>query len=743
MKISSIKNISKIPYTEKVYDIVLNTDHRFFAGTLKNKEVNSTILIHNSNPDIDIDFEAGTDEQTLDFLYKKYGKERVVPVIAFSLFGQRQTLKDVARALGFDTGNDQDIQLVTKAIPVNMKISLEEWFATFPDDPKCPERVRSWILNPLNKEIIQLTLKLQSQLSHLSKHAAGIVITKGPVWESMPVNIVKKQIVSGYQENGKIKDLSSIGILKLDRLKLETLNIIKDSLKFIEQRHGQEVLNKVERELDIDFFNFNDSNIYKEVKLGNNQGIFQFESAGITALARDLDVESFDELTAVSAMYRPGPLDLKDEFIRNKFHPKERTYAHKALIPLLEETNGILIFQEQIMFIAHHIGGMTLGEGDNLRKVMDNGSKIIAKKLRGETLTEDEENNKSYKSYKELWKKFIDGAVAKGLSAEDVTSIESWLIKYLGYSFNKSHSFSYTFLTVQTLYLRHYYPEEFFCSLLNHVKKGTGSDAKRKEEEWLTSAIMAAMNKGIEILPPNRKSNWEWTILEKGKIAMGFASINGMGEVAFKELEKNSFRTMTRDQFYSTKWSKFNKGNFEACLKAGIFDDWSNSRQETKELREVKIKDIKQYDLFTGEAGLASITTRKKYINTPDAVKYSEFIEVCKLDLEVFKKIGKLKDLFFKETGMDIESVNEFTTPEKFYYFFLNRIETRFTKNGKPYQALFLSNGAEIKQVNMWTKMYDKVKHVLEPGCFYITKFYKEDTGFLSFDASAQFKKIF
>lgn len=440
MKISKVKSITETDYSGKLYDLCLNKRHFFFTGIESNTAINS-ILVHNSNPDIDTDFEAGSDEKTLNFLYEKYGRERVVPVVTFGTFNEKGCLKDVTRALGFDAGFDSDVFKVTKEMPDKWECTLEEWFQTWPNSPECSQEVRNWILNPRNKEIIENTVKLQGQLRNLGKHAAGIVITPGPIWESMPVNICKGQIVSGFQESGNAKDLSSIGILKLDRLKLETLNVIKDSIKYIRERHGDEVADKIQ--LEIDYIDVNDKNLYDELRLGFNQGIFQFESDGMNAMLKAMRCENFNELVAANALYRPGPMGIKahDEFIKNKFNPEKRQYAHSILEPLLEKTNGVLIYQEQLMFIANKIGGMTLGEGDNLRKAMDGAGKIISKKLEGKTLSEDEENNKNYKSYKELWKKFIDGAKKEGLSEEDVEKIESWLIKYLGYSFNKCLSF--------------------------------------------------------------------------------------------------------------------------------------------------------------------------------------------------------------------------------------------------------------------------------------------------------------
>ncbi len=695
-------------------------------------------------PDIDIDFESGTDELTLNFLYEKYGKNRVVPVVTFGTFGEKSVVKDVVRALGGNTGYGSDIEFVTKEMPKEptWSMSLEKWFETHPQSPDCSELVKNWILNPSNKEIINLSLKLQGQLRGLGKHAAGIVITPGPIWELMPVNICKGQIVSGFQENGIVKDVSLIGGLKLDRLKLETLNVIKDALKYIRQRHGDEIADKTIR--DIKYIHYNhDSNLFDELRLGN-KGIFQFDSDGMGNLIKAMRVESLSELTAANALYRPGPMEIgaHEEFVKNKFDPKNRQYAHPALAPLLEETNGVLIYQEQLMFIANKIGGMTLGEGDNLRKAMDGAGKIIKKTLNGEPLSPSEENDKSYKSYKELWAKFIDGAKKSGLSDEDVLKIETWLAKYLGYSFNKSHSFAYAVLALKALHLKHYFPTEFYCALLNHPKTQSGKDAKEKEIQWLMSSIMAAMNKGIEIIQPNRKSNWEWTIIDDKKIAMGYSNISGLGTVAFQELEKNKIKNLTKEQFFETKWSKFNKGSFESCVKAGLFDDWSNSREELIDLRTIKIKNVKQYDLFTGEVGIANIIKIKNYKPTLDSERYAQFLEVCNMDLIKLKKIAAIKHEFFKETGRDIEPISSFDDPNSFYYFSLVKIEQRTTeKQQKKYYNLTISDGFGTKTVNMWSNLYDTLKGILVPGEYYVTKFMK-NKGFLSFNAAAPFRKV-
>lgn len=768
-----LKSKKVIKYTGKVYDLSVENStsynienvsvHNSAAGCLLSwcldiTQVDSLYFQlyferflnpeRKSSPDIDIDFESGTDETTLNFLYEKYGKERVVPVVTFGTFSEKGTVKDVVRALGRDTGFGSEIEAVTREMPQTPTWappydSLEKWFAEYPKNPECSDIVRNWILNSENKEVIKLALKMQGQVRNLGKHAAGIIITPGPIWELMPVNICKGQIVSGFQESGSAKDISSIGGLKLDRLKLETLNVIKDALKYIKERHGDEIYEKVQKDLKYVHYK-HDDNLFAELRLGNNQGIFQFESEGMANLIKNVRVESLDELVACNALYRPGPMEIEahDEYIKNKFNPKNRTYASPALAPLLEDTNGVLIYQEQLMFIANKLGGLTLGEGDNLRKVMDGASKILKKKLSGGILSETEENNKNYKSYKELWAKFIDGAKKNGLLDDDVKNIESWLAKYLGYSFNKSHSFSYSVLALRTLYLKFYYPEEFYCALLNHPKKGSGKNAKEKEQQWLMSTIMAAMNKGIEVIHPNRKSKWEWTIIDNKKIAMGYSNINGLGEIAYKELVANNVGKMTKEEFFAKKWSKFNKKSFEGAVKAGVFDDWSHSRDELIDLRNTKIKDVKQYDLFTGEAGIQNIIKTRKYKSTTEEERYNEFLEVCNLDLTTIKKISEIKENFFKETGRIIEPITSFENSNSFYYFKLVKIEQKVSeKKQMKYYSCLLSDGFGTKTVNMWSNMYDNIKGVISPGSYYITKFMKQK-GFLAFNAAAPFRKV-
>jgi DNA polymerase-3 subunit alpha len=387
-------------------------------------------------PDIDIDFETGSDIQTDEFLYNKYGKDRVFPVITFSTFNEKGCMKDVTKAFGQDTGFKSDVFAVTKEMPTTfMKYEgdLSDWIEEWKNSPEASERVKNWLNDSNNAKILETTLKLQGQVRNLGKHAAGVVITPGPVWDYMPINKVKGIPVSGFQESGSGKDLSTLGILKLDRLNLTTLNILKHAIRLVKEKKGVDITE------DVNYVDLNNPDLFEELRGGNNQGVFQFESDGMSKMIQEMHTESFEEMVAANSLYRPGPMGVgaHEEYIRNKKNPSAIKPIHPLLEPLLKHTNGVLIFQEQLMFIAHELGEMSLGDGDNLRKVMDKASKIIKKSLSGEPLNDSEANDKNYKKYLELWEVFKQGCRNKGLNDEEVQKIEEWLIKYLGYSFNR------------------------------------------------------------------------------------------------------------------------------------------------------------------------------------------------------------------------------------------------------------------------------------------------------------------
>ena len=672
----------------------------------------------NATPDIDVDFESGSDIKTTEFLITKYGKERVFPVITFFTFGEKGCIKDVTRAMGKDTGYSSEVFLTTKAMPEKWEESLQEWIDNYTKSTTSDQTVVSWLTNPDIKPVIDNTIKLQGQIRSLGKHAAGVIITPSPIWYNIPVNMVSGEIVSGFQESGSGKDLSELGILKLDRLNLTTLNIIKQTIQYVKERTGKDITQEV------DFLNIEDPGLFEELKTSSNSGVFQFESDGITQLAKSIDVDCFDEVVATTSLYRPGPMGVQahTDYIKNKKNPTEIKYVNEKLAPLLKNTKGVLIYQEQLMFIANVIGGMTLGEGDNLRKVMDKASKIISKSHTGE-LTDKEKEDKNYKEYLKLWDKFKLGAQTKGFSETEVKDIESWLVEYLGYSFNLSHAVSYSYLTMQTLFLKRHYPVEFYCALLNNQK---GSSDKEKHKKWLYSAIQGARTKGIEVKKPSLNSGWEYKITGDNEIIMGFSSINGVGEKAYNEVMEKNLSTMSKEDFFSTKWTKFNKTAFEACVKAGVFDSWSESRDEINFWREIS--------KATSKKKKAELEAENRvFEKTTDEQKDIEFFEVSMIDFTIMIKIAFIQEEFMRLYNKPISSVVDFESSDDWYYFYLDKITIQKTKRGKPYWSLLVSDGATTKRINMWEGHYITNKHVLKEGRFFVSKFIKQND-FLGFD---------
>lgn len=753
METVKIKSIKEKEYSGHLYDLCFQKEHYFY--TISNIDEDfvsnskSGILVHNSMPDIDVDFETGTDDITDDFLYTKYGKERVLNVSTFSTFNEKGCLKDVVRAhFGEEyTGFDSDVHAVTKEMPNFDKVeySLKDWFINWPNDPACSDRVRNWLKNPAHKVILEETLKFQGQIRGIGQHAAGIVITPGPCWDYLPTNIIasNKSVVTAFQEADKSgKDLSELQILKLDRLKLETLNVIKEAISLIKKNHGIDITDKV-KNVDL-----NDKNLYFELRLGMNHGIFQFESTGMNALIRGMATDSFEEVVAANALYRPGPMGIlaHEEYIRNKFHPEEIRYVHPALKNILDKTNGVLIFQEQLMFLAHEIGGMSLGEGDMLRRYMDKASSAIAKKSKGESLSKKEEDN--YKEFEKYWTKFIEGAVKNGYKAEEVDVIKDWVIKYLGYSFNRSHSVSYGYLAMQTLYLKHYYTTEFYTALLNHPKSSGG---KEKEQAWLAAAIAAAMSKGIKILPPSTKSGWKWTMTGDKEISMGFSGINGLGDIAYSELKgfldarEKTLDKISMVEFFELPFSKFNKTAFESCIKAGVFDDWSDSRafllslKEKKKKRKVVANQAMLFDMSGPEFDIK--IDSDKYPKTTPGEKRAGFMEVCNFDLEKIERITKIKMDINKKSKRPIENIINFEDND-WYFFILEDMQEAMSKSGKPYLILKVGDGIGNMNLRVFSPFAEKIKPELEPGGVYVSKFEKNDGGFINFQRGAQFKKV-
>jgi DNA polymerase III alpha subunit len=300
---------------------------------------------------------------------------------------------------------------------------------------------------------------------------------------------------------------------------------------------------------------------------------------------------------------------------------------------------------------------------------------------------------------------------------------------------SNSHAVSYSYVAMQTLFVKKYYPTEFYTALVNNAKN---------DEKWLSAAIMGAFSKGIKVIPPTRKSQWDWTMIDDNTISMGFSSIKGMGEVAYKELQEADIANIDKESFFTYQFSKFNKANFEACLHAGVFDDWSDSRDELMSLRKHKIrKNTMQMDLFgQNQFDIVQQSLLDNTKPTPENEKYEQFLKACTVDLNLFNNISKMKDDFLSKYNMQIQSVMEFENPNQYYYFVLVSSTKKVSKNGKNFWSLEIGDGGSTRRIIVWEDGYDKIKNILKKGSIYLTKF-KDDDGWLKFQDGCKFKQVY
>lgn len=319
---------------------------------------------------------------------------------------------------------------------------------------------------------------------------------------------------------------------------------------------------------------------------------------------------------------------------------------------------------------------------------------------------------------------------------------------------SNSHSVSYSYIGCQTLFLKHYYPTEFYTSLLNHVKS---NNDKNKEREWIASAIASAMSKGIKILPPSRRSGWMWTMTGEKEISMGFSGINGFGRVAYDEmlglLEKSneSLEAVSIHTFFNLPFSKFNKKAFEVCVKAGVFDDWTESREYLNELKSKKRQKQKPgqmalFDLSAEE--FDSALKNDRFATTTQEQKNKEFIEVCNFDLNRIHEMALIKEELKKRAGRTIESILNFSVDD-FYFFYLNDVQEVLNEKGKRYLSLKVGDGISETKLNMFqsrreseNKIYEQVKNASNEKGVYVSEFTKNQKGFINFKTNAKFKRI-
>ncbi len=482
-----------------------------------------------SLPDIDIDFDEDGRDSVLKYVVNKYGHDKVAHIITFGSMAAKMAIRDVARVQKLPL---PDADRLAKLVPERPGVTLSQAYAEVPELAK--ERDSS---NKLIAQTLKYAEVLEGSIRQTGVHACGIIIGKDSLDNYIPICTAKDTDLYATQYDGS--HVESVGLLKMDFLGLKTLSIIKDAVENIKKSKGIEI--------NVETLPLNDKKTFELFSNGETTGIFQFESTGMKRYLRELKPNRFEDLIAMNALFRPGPMEYIPRFISRKHGKEKIEYTLPVMEKYLNDSYGITVYQEQVMLLSQELAGFTKGEADSLRKAMGKKKKSIMDEMK---------------------LKFIEGCSKKGYNEIIVTKIWSDWEAFAQYAFNKSHSTCYALVAYQTGYLKAHYPAEFMAAVLSR----NISDIKK-----ITTFMDETRRMGMEVLGPDvNESNVKFTVNKDGNIRFGLGAIKGVGESAvlqlIEEREKNGSYKNIYDLMERVNLNSLNKKNLEAMAVAGAFD---------------------------------------------------------------------------------------------------------------------------------------------------------------------------
>lgn len=517
-------------------------------------------------PDVDIDFCVERRGEVIDYVTKKYGADKVCQIVTFGTLAARNAMKSVARV--YDIPFAQSNQWA-QLIPAEPKIKIDD---ALKDGM---ELKKLYDTDPTVKKLVDMAKAIEGLKNNTGMHAAGVIISKMPLEDIVPVEPSKEGLI--VTEYTMIED-EHIGLLKMDFLGLRNLTIIHNALKMVEKRTGEKV--------DINNIPLDDEATFELLQKGDTDGVFQLESAGMKKLVKDLKPSVFEDLGALVALFRPGPLNsgMVDDFVQRKHGRQKIEYAHPDLEPILKDTYGTIVYQEQIMQIFQTLADYSLGQADNVRRMM--GKKQLDKMAEQKGL-------------------FVQNTASHGMSQKDAEKLFEQIEQFAAYCFNRSHSAAYAFVAYQTAYLKAHYPVEYMSALLSSVSN---------DQEKTQLYIGECQKMGIKVLAPDvNKSNAKFTP-DGDNIRFGLASIKNVGEGVIELIEKE--RETQDGEFKSLydfctriDYKSYNTRTLESLIKSGAFSNIEKSRKQLIEnlepliasaKRQSEAKSLGQASLFAG-----------------------------------------------------------------------------------------------------------------------------------------------
>jgi DNA polymerase-3 subunit alpha len=575
-----------------------------------------------SMPDIDVDFCQNRRDEVIEYVKNKYGPEYVCQITTFGNMKAKAVIRDVGRVLGMSYG---DVDRIAKLIPNDLNITLDEAIRV---EPKLKGLMDE---DPMVSKLITIAKALEGLSRHASVHAGGVVISDSrPLVEHVPVSMDKRgMLISQYD----MKRIEQVGLIKLDMLGLKTLTVIQKTIEILKGRGI---------DLDISKIPLDDRLTYELISDGDTSSVFQLESSGMKQMLRTLKPEKFEDIIAAVALYRPGPMDLIPSYVDRRHGREKIEYPHPLLEPILKETYGIIVYQEQVMQIAQKMAGYSLGKADLLRRAM--GKKIAAEMAQQREI-------------------FVSGAVQNGVVEQLAVEIFDLMEKFANYGFNKSHAAAYALVAYQTAYLKAHHFKEFMAANLTLDLGNTDKTARHLAE---------CKANNVPILNPDiNESSWEFITSGKG-IRFGLAGIKNVGvsavEVILKERDRNGKFTDLGDFLDRIALTKVNRRVVESLIKVGAFDSIHANRRALMEALDKLIDESqrKARDKLSGQETLFSLE---------DFTKDNEGDKITLPDLPDFPENEKLK--------MEKEGVGFYISghPLKRYASLIKKYATANTQN--------------------------------------------------------------
>lgn len=543
-----------------------------------------------SMPDIDMDFCERRRGEVVEYVKRKYGVDRVAQIITFNTLKARNAVRSVSKVLGLTFQEENEL---AKTIPNVLKMTISDALET-------SKQLRDMYENDERiKKVIDTAKAIEDMPKDSGTHAAGIVITKDPVYTYVPLALAKKD--NTIEAQYVMTTLEELGLLKMDFLGLRNLTIIDDAVKDIK---------KINPDFDIRKIPDDDKAVYEMLASGKTSGVFQLESTGMTGVCTSLKAKSIEDITAVIALYRPGPMDSIPRFLEYSAHPEKIKYKHPLLEPILNVTYGCIVYQEQVIEIFRKLAGFSLGQADLIRRAMSKKHQDEIERERSTFINGDPDRN-------------ICGALANGVPADVAGSIYDEILDFANYAFNKAHAVSYAIVAYQTAYLKYHYPRQYMAALMSSVL-----DSPDKVSEYTAECL----GMGIKILPPDINESERHFTVVGDNIRYGLEAVKNIGgkfiDMVSRERKEGGRFTSFEDFCTRMYGGEFNKRAAESLIKSGAFDSLGANRRQLMEgcsaildsVADSKRKNIDgQMDLFGGFGEEETHTS----IKLPDVAEYS------------------------------------------------------------------------------------------------------------------------